>query len=493
MTKMKQVLNFASHKNTNQKKEHTMKQIYTSILGLAILSGGSVSAQDKTQRPNIIHILMDDVGYDDLSCFGSRDIKTPNIDALAEKGMKFTDFYAPHGTSTPSRAALLTGRYAPRVNNGTGLSVLFPHTPNGLEDEEEVCITELLKKQGYKTGLFGKWHLGHLPQYLPAVHGFDEFVGIPYPNDHGPERLGGTGVRTSGISDPAIPLIRQAQVVKECDNNDLAELPALFQREACKFIYNSVKAGKPFYLQYSNIETHTPYFIPRGFEGKSQAGAFGDAVEYLDNTVGIIMDMVKRMKIENNTWIIITSDNGPLIYKDKELENCYGRFGETDPNRKHVLRGGKYQEKYDGGIRVSCILVWPEVIPAGKECNELATAMDLFTTMAHVSGAEIPADRPIDGKNILPLMKGDKNAKSPHKAVFGFRPRGGIESVRYQHWKLIMPKTNRQGKKVPAELYDLKKDLKEANNIASLHPDVVNDMIRMGEEADKAVKENKQL
>lgn len=493
MTKMKQVLNFASHKNTNQKKEHTMKQIYTSILGLAILSGGNVSAQDKTQRPNIIHILMDDVGYDDLSCFGSRDIKTPNIDALAEKGMKFTDFYAPHGTSTPSRAALLTGRYAPRVNNGTGLSVLFPHTPNGLEDEEEVCITELLKKQGYKTGLFGKWHLGHLPQYLPAVHGFDEFVGIPYPNDHGPERLGGTGVRTSGISDPAIPLIRQAQVVKECDNNDLAELPALFQREACKFIYNSVKAGKPFYLQYSNIETHTPYFIPRGFEGKSQAGAFGDAVEYLDNTVGIIMDMVKRMKIENNTWIIITSDNGPLIHKDKELENCYGRFGETDPNRKHVLRGGKYQEKYDGGIRVSCILVWPEVIPAGKECNELATAMDLFTTMAHVSGAEIPADRPIDGKNILPLMKGDKNAKSPHKAVFGFRPRGGIESVRYQHWKLIMPKTNRQGKKVPAELYDLKKDLKEANNIASLHPDVVNDMIRMGEEADKAVKENKQL
>lgn len=457
----------------------------------------SVFAQKNDKKasrsPNIIHILMDDVGYDDLGCFGSPDIKTPNIDALAEKGMKFTEFYAPHGTSTPSRAALLTGRYAPRVNNGTGLAVLFPHTPNGLEDEDEICITELLKKQGYTTGLVGKWHLGHLPQYLPVVHGFDEFIGIPYPNDHGPERLGGTGVRPSGISDPPIPLIRQAQVIKECDNNDLAELPALFQREACKFIYNSVKSDKPFYLQYSNIETHTPYFIPRGFEGRSEAGAFGDAVEYLDNTVGVIMDMVKRMKIEDNTWIIITSDNGPLIHKDKELENCYGRFGETDPNRKHVLRDGKYQEKYDGGIRVSCIFSWPGVVPEGQVCNELTTAMDLFATMAIVAGAEIPTDRPIDGKNILPLMKGEKNAESPHQAVFGFRPRGGIESVRYKNWKLIMPRTDYQGNKFPAELYDLEKDLGETNNIASQHSKLVSDIQKMGEDAEKAIKANEPI
>lgn len=469
-----------------------MKNFYCNVFALASLSV-LASAQNEIKRPNIIHILMDDVGYDDLGCFGSPDINTPNIDAIASKGMKFTEFYAPHGTSTPSRAALLTGRYAPRVNNGTGLSVLFPHTPNGLEDEDEVCITELLKKQGYTTGLVGKWHLGHLPQYLPAVHGFDEFVGIPYPNDHGPERLGGTGVRPSGISDPAIPLIRQAQTIKECDNNDLAELPALFQREACKFIYNATKAEKPFYLQYSNIETHTPYFIPRGFEGRSKAGAFGDAVEYLDNTVGIIMDMLKRMKIEDNTWIIITSDNGPLIHKDKELENCYGRFGETDPNRKHRLRGGKYQEKYDGGIRVSCIFSWPGVIPAGAECNELTTSMDLFTTMAHVAGAAIPADRPIDGKDILPLMKGDKNAKSPHQAVFGFRPRGGIESVRYQHWKLIMPQTGKQGNIQPAELYNLQNDLGEQTNVASQHADLVKQLVCMGQDAEKAIKENKNI
>lgn len=469
-----------------------MKTFYYNTLALATLST-SAFAQSETQRPNIIHILMDDVGYDDLGCFGSPDIKTPNIDAIAANGMKLTDFYAPHGTSTPSRAALLTGRYAPRVNNGTGLSVLFPHTPSGLEDEDEVCITELLKKQGYATGLVGKWHLGHLPQYLPVVHGFDQFIGIPYPNDHGPERLGGTGVRPSGISDPSIPLIRQAQLIKECDNNDLAELPALFQREACKFIYNSTKAQKPFYLQYANIETHTPYFIPRGFEGRSQAGAFGDAVEYLDNTVGIIMDMVKRLKIENNTWIIITSDNGPLREKDRELENCYGRFGETDPTRKHLLRGGKYQEKYDGGIRVSCIFSWPGVIPAGTVCEELATSMDLFTTMAHITGATLPTDRPIDGKNILPLLKGEKNARSPHKAVFGFRPRGGIESVRFEHWKLIMPRTDRQGKNIPAELYDLQKEEGEQTNVAYRHADVVKQMTEMGREADRAIKENRNI
>jgi arylsulfatase A len=296
-------------------------------------------------KPNIIHILADDVGFDDLSCFGSKDIKTPNLDALAKSGIKFTSFYAPHGTCTPSRASLLTGRYAPRVNNGTGLNVLFPHSKHGLEDELEVSITELLKEQGYTTGLFGKWHLGHLPQYLPCVHGFDEFLGIPYPNDHGPERIGNSGWRPNGISDPAIPLIKQAQVIKECDNNDLAELPALFTREACKFIYHAVQDNKPFYLQYANIETHTPWFVPKGFEGKSKDAAFGDAVEYLDNSVGIILNTLKRLKIEDNTIIVFSSDNGSLIGNDPELENCYGKFGFVDPNRKHLLCDGKYQER----------------------------------------------------------------------------------------------------------------------------------------------------
>lgn len=469
------------------KKEHLLK---AGLLPLALSVPFLVEAQQKKQ-PNIIHIVMDDVGYDDLSCYGAKDISTPEIDALASAGMMFTNFYSPHGTSTPSRAAMLTGRYAPRINNGTGLFVLFPHSKDGLEDELEVCITELLKEEGYTTGLFGKWHLGHLPQYLPINHGFDEYLGIPYPNDHGPERLGGTGVRPNGISDPAIPLIYQTEVVKRCDNNDLAELPGLFRQEACKFIYKAVKQEKPFYLQYSNIETHTPYFIPRGFEGKSKAKAFGDAVQYLDNTVGILMDMVRRLKIEDNTLVIITSDNGPLIHKDEELENCYGRYGETDPNRKHILRGGKYQERYDGGIRVACIMRWPDIIPAGTKCEEITTSMDLFNLMADISGATIPIDRPIDGKDILPLIKGDKGAKSPHEAVFGFKPRGGLSSVRYENWKLVI--IDKKGVIERLELYDLSKDIGETIDISKEHPKMVKKLKSLGDKANEAIEDNKNI
>ncbi len=462
------------------------------LSSLCLLGAFSTQAQ-KAKKPNIIHILVDDVGFDDIGCFGSKDIKTPNIDALANNGMKFTSFYAPHGTSTPSRAALLTGRYAPRVNNGTGLYVLFPHSETGLEDELEVTITELLKEEGYVTGLYGKWHLGHLPQYLPCVHGFDEFLGIPYPNDHGPERIGNSGWRPNGISDPQIPLIEQAQIIKRCDNNDLAELPALFTREASKFMYRSVQADKPFYLQYSNIETHTPWFVPKGFEGRSQAGAYGDAVEYLDVSVGILMNTLKRLGIEDNTIVIFSSDNGPLIHRDLELENCYGRFGFTDPDRTHILRGGKYQESYDGGIRVSCIMSWPGVIPTEKVCDEPVTAMDLFTTFAYISGAEIPTDRVIDGKNILPLMKGEKGAKSPHRAVYGFKAKGGLMSVRYKDWKLVIPGKNKNGDLESPQLYDLTNDIGEAINVADKHPVIVKEILALASQADEAVKEKRPI
>ena len=453
----------------------------------------TASVKDNTQ-PNIIHILADDVGYDDLSCFGSRDISTPNLDALAGKGMKFTSFYAPHGTCTPSRAALLTGRYAPRVNDGAGLYVLFPHSTHGLEDEQEVTITELLKEEGYTTGLFGKWHLGHLPQYLPCVHGFDEFLGIPYPNDHGPERIGNSGWRSSGISDPAIPLIKQAQVIKRCDNNDLAELPALFTREACKFIYRAVKEKKkPFYLQYANIETHTPWFVPKGFEGRSKAGAYGDAVEYLDVSVGIILNTLKRLGIENNTIVVFSSDNGPLIHRDKELENCYGKFGFTDPERKHILREGKYQERFEGGIRVSCIMAWPGVIPPGTTCDKPVTSMDLFSTFANLSGADLPNDRVIDGKNILPLMLGDENAKSPHKAIYGFKARGGLMSVRFNNWKLILPGKHWTGDFESPRLYDLSEEVGETHNLADQYPEVVEEIIKMAVKAEESIEEKESI
>ncbi|MFV0541952.1 MAG: sulfatase [Aestuariibaculum sp.] len=470
-----------------------MKPNFFILIFTCIAFGFSNTAQNQ-KKPNIIHIIADDVGYDDLSCFGSKDIYTPNLDKMASEGMKFTSFYAPHGTCTPSRAATLTGRYAPRVNKGKGLYVLFPHSKHGLEDELEVSITELLKEQGYTTGLYGKWHLGHLPQYLPYVHGFDQFLGIPYPNDHGPERIGNSGWRPNGISDPAIPLIEQGQIIKRCDNNDLAELPALFTREACKFIYRAVKEeNKPFYLQYANIETHTPWFVPKGFEGQSKAAAFGDAVEYLDRSVGIILNTLKRLKIEDNTIIVFTSDNGPLVHRDEELENCYGKFGFTDPNREHLLREGKYQERYEGGIKVSCIMKWPGNIPADTECDEAVTGMDLFTTFAKMAGAQIPTDRIIDGKNILPLMKGESGAKSPHKAVYGFTSKGNLMSVRYKNWKLIMPGKHWTGTLEEPNLFDLKSDPGEMNNVANNNPKMVKEIMKMSEHVAEAVISEKAI
>ncbi len=470
-----------------------MKRILRRTLALLMIFSATLLIAQEKQKPNIIHIIADDVGYDDLSCFGSKDIHTPNLDLLAEEGMKLTQFYAPHGTCTPSRASALTGRYAPRVNNGEGLFVLFPHSKHGLEDELEVSITELLKEQGYTTGLYGKWHLGHLPQYLPCVHGFDEFLGIPYPNDHGPERIGNSGWRPNGVSDPQIPLIEQAQVIKRCDNNDIAELPALFTREACKFIYRAVQDEKPFYLQYANIETHTPYFVPRGFEGTSQAGAYGDAVQYMDRSIGIILNTLKRLKIEDNTIIVFSSDNGPLVHQDKELENCYGKFGHTNPNRKHLLREGKYQERYDGGIKVSCIAKWPGKIPAGSVCDELTTSMDLFTTFAHLAGAEIPTDRIIDGKDIRPLLTAQKGAKSEHKAVFGFTAFGNLLSVRYKNWKLIVPGKHWTGQIDKPALYDVNNDPGEQNDVSASHQNVVREIMDLAEKAKSAIKNNESL
>ena len=467
-----------------------IKRYSTLAIAMAYLVCNSLFANEPMKKPNIIHILADDVGYDDLSCFGSKDIETPNLDGLAKDGAKYTNFYAPHGTCTPSRGALLTGRYAPRLNNGEGMAVLFPHTYSGLEDELETTITELLKEKSYKTGLYGKWHLGHLPQYLPCVHGFDEFLGIPYPNDHGPERLGGSGWRNNGVSDPQIPLIEQAQVIKRCDNNDLGELPALFTREACKFIYRSVKEDKPFYLQYANIETHTPYYVPKGFEGMSKAGAYGDAVQYLDRSVGIILETLRRLKIEDNTLIIFSSDNGPLIHRDAEMENCYGKAGFTDPDREHILRGGKYQEKYEGGPRVSCIMKWPGVIPAGSENDEVITAMDLFTTLANITNCEVPTDRVIDGKDILPIIKCEKGAESPHDAVYLFSPYRSLQSIRYQNWKFVLADEKYE---VPVQLYDLDQDLGEQNNLAEQYPKLINKLAKMAEDAKQAIKNQKPI
>jgi arylsulfatase A-like enzyme len=461
-------------------KKHSTFNIHFFIFLFSLFSL-HLKSQD---RPNIIHIIGDDIGYDDFSSFGSKYYHTPNIDKLGKEGVKITNFYAPHSTCTPSRAAFMTGRYAPRVNDRTGLGVLFPSDNIGLDSSKEITFTKQLKKLNYKTALFGKWHLGHLPQFLPAAHGFDEYLGIPYPNDHGPERLGNTGSR--GF--PMIPLIHNTEKIRDLDNNDLAEVPHLFVREACKYIAERVKKKEPFYLQYSNIETHTPWFIPKGFGG-SKYGAFADAVEYFDRSVGVILDYVKQLGIEKNTIIIIHTDNGPLVEKYEELEACYGKFGEVDTSKYHILRDGKYQSRFEGGQRVPCYVKWPEHIPAGSVTNELITGADWYTSILTMVSAEIPTDRIIDGKNVMPLLTG-KSSAGVRNTYYSFQPHNVVDGVRYNDWKCVI---DRRQKVVKYYLYDLSKDPGEKKDLSASNLVIVKSLVALASDAENAIKNNLSL
>jgi arylsulfatase A-like enzyme len=434
-------------------------------------------------RPNIIHIIIDDIGYDDFSSYGSLYYKTPHIDALAKEGTRLTNFYAPHGTCTPTRAAIMTGRYSPRINDRTGLGVLFPSNTNGLDSSKEITFTKQLQKVGYATALVGKWHLGHLPQFLPLAHGFDSYVGIPYPNDHGPERLGNTGSRGY----PPIPLMRNSEKVKDLNNQELAELPAQFIREACAFIKEKAASKQPFYLQYSNIETHTPYFIPKGFEGLSGYGTFGDAVAYIDYTVGVLTGYLKQLGLEKNTLIVVHSDNGPLVEKYPELEDSYGKFGRVDISLEHQLRDGKYQQRFEGGVRSACFVKWPSVIGAGAVNQNIYSGVDLFTSFLQVAGAEMPTVGVIDGK---PMIESIITNKPVRNSFYAFAPQKEVQGVRYNNWKLVIDK--RGGKNILL-LFNLASDAKEKNNIAEAHQDIVDALYALALRAQKAVEENKPL
>ena len=425
------------------------------LLGFLLAAPLSSAAQ---RPPNIIQIIADDLGYDDVGSFGAKDIATPNIDRLAKDGRRFTSFYAPHSTCTPTRAALLTGCYAPRV----GLpNVLFPNSRIGL-NKDEVTVAELLKGRGYATAAVGKWHLGHLPEFLPLRHGFDLFFGIPYPNDHVPERLEreGTG-KSRGF--PPMPLIRGENIIEQ--PAQLASLPERFCAEAVKFIQDN--KDRPFFLHYSNIETHTPWLVNRPFLYKSKAGVYGDAVQCLDWAVGQLVDAVKAAGIENETLIVFTSDNGPLVHRYPELEGIYGHAAAVDTERRHVLREGKYQARYEGGTRVACIARWTGRIPAGTTNSELIAGFDFYTTFAKLAGAEIPTDRVVDGKDIAPLLLAQPGAKSPHDAFYYYQ---GLQlaAVRSGDWKLVFPAGMRR---IP-ELYNVVGDLGETRNVREQNPDV---------------------
>ena len=419
--------------------------------------------------PNFVLIFTDDQGYQDIGCFGSPLIKTPNLDEMAAEGRRFIDFYSANSVCSPSRAALMTGCYPTRVGIP---GVLFPGHKTGL-NPDEITIAEILKSKGYATACIGKWHLGHKPSFLPTRQGFDSYYGIPYSNDMtiDPEmslaedillREGFTTerVRSEKPRKNLVPLMRNEKVIEyPCDQTTLT---SRYTREAVEFIGRNIE--RPFFLYLPHTMPHIPLFASAQFRGKSKRGIYGDTIEEIDWSVGEIMKALKKYGIDDNTLVIFTSDNGPW-----KLGN--GRGGSALP-----LRGFKFQT-YEGGMRVPCIMRWPGKIVKGSHCDEVASTIDLLPTLAGLAGAKVPEDRVIDGHDIWPLIAGQNGAKSPHRMYYYYRGRS-LESARSGKWKL-----RRAGKKnATVELYDLENDLSETKNLTAENPKLVTEMLKQMED-----------
>jgi len=448
----------------------------------------AAAGPERKDKPNVIIIFADDQGYQDMGCFGSPLIKTPNFDRMAAEGMRFTDFYSACSVCSPSRAALLTGCYPPRVSV---TNVLFPRNTNGL-NPKEITIADICKRAGYATACIGKWHLGHLPPFLPTRQGFDSYFGIPYSNDMTIDpkaAIADDAVFRQGMTREAattgkpkrnwVPLMRDEKIVEY--PVDQATLTKRYTAEAIKFI--TAKKDGPFFLYLPHTMPHIPLFASEKFKGTSKRGLYGDVIEEMDWSVGEILKTLKSLGLDEKTLVVYTSDNGPW-----KLGN--GRGGSALP-----LRGYKFQT-YEGGMREPTIMRWPGKIPAKRVCGEVAGTIDMLPTIAKLIGGEVPTDRVIDGKDIWPLMAGEAGASSPHEGYYYYKGTN-LEAVRCGKWKLRLTRRRvrrKRGEPAPkpappsAELYDLQADISEATNVAESNPAVVTKLTKMMRDFDKELK-----
>jgi arylsulfatase A len=398
-------------------------------------------ARGAAAPPNIVFIYADDLGYGDLGCYGSR-IRTPNLDRMAAGGVRFTQFYSANPVCSPSRAALLTGRYPTR----TGVPrVLFPTDTTGLS-LSETTMAQTLKGAGYQTMCIGKWHLGHLPQYLPTSRGFDEYFGIPYSNDMTPR-----------------PLLHNAEKVEEPAN--LETLTPRYTEHAVKFIERS--KGSPFFLYMPHTFPHIPLAASPRFRGKSPLGLYGDVVEELDWSVGEVLAALRRTGAASNTLVMFSSDNGPWY--------------QGSPGR---LRGRK-GSTYEGGVREPFLAYFPGKIPKGLVCSGVAGTVDILPTVAKLTGASAP-QAPLDGVDIWPLLTG--LAPSLEREALLYFDNWNLQCARWGKWKLHFARYNSMAYNPaprvgrinlplhPPELYDLQNDPEESYNVADENPEVVKEI-----------------
>jgi arylsulfatase len=456
-----------------------MYKILLLILTTVLLQSSSSS---KSTSPNIILIFMDDLGYGDLSCYGAVNYQTPNIDKMAAEGMRFTNFVTAQAVCSASRSAILTGCYPNRI----GFSgALFPDSKNGI-NSDETTIAEMLKEKGYATAAFGKWHLGHQKQFLPLQHGFDEYLGIPYSNDMWPVDYEGKQLPESHWKGklPTLPFIHGNEKVEDIKTlDDQAKLTTKLTEGAVKFINQNKK--KPFFLYLPHPMPHVPIAVSDKFKGKSKAGLFGDLMLEIDWSVGEIMNALKANKLDKNTLIIFTSDNGPWLN--------YGN---------HAGSSGGFREgkgtSYEGGHRVPCIIHWKGTIPAGKVCNQLTSTIDILPTIGQICQASKPKNK-IDGIDFSPMLYG--NIDTPiRKTFYYYYRKNALEAVRLDNWKLILPHPGRSYEnQLPGNdgfpgaapenipnaiaLYDLRRDPAERYDVYKLYPDIAARLQKIAEEA----------
>ncbi|MGV3483130.1 MAG: sulfatase [Planctomycetaceae bacterium] len=473
----------------------TAKNCVRVTLSLGLLMAGAMTgnaAEDaKPVGPNIVLILADDLGYGDLSCFGSQTIRTPNIDAIAEQGTRFTQFYVTQAVCSASRASLMTGCYANRV----GMEGALNHTsPQGIHPDEWL-LPEMLKQRGYATAIFGKWHLGLSPYFSPLRNGFDEYLGIPYSNDN-------TKYHPSLASEmPPLPLYDGDEIVET--DPDQSQFTRRFTDRAVKFIHNH--QDKPFFLYVPHVMPHVPIFASDDFRGRSAHGLYADVVEEIDWSVGQILAAIDDAGVRDNTLVIFASDNGPFL--------SYGTHAGTTGG----LREGKLTV-YEGGVRVPCVMRWPAKIAADRVSDQPLMTIDLLPTIARWIDSPLPT-KPIDGKDISECLFSTGQSQSPHDSML-FYSGSELQAVRSGSWKLHLPHSyitvdgepgrdgkpagygrlkpksitlsgvagiaSRHGYRIeqqPLALYDLSQDAEEAKDVSAANPEVVKRLLAIADTA----------
>jgi len=452
----------------------SVRTVMAASLALAVAAGNVRPAQSAPpERPNIVVIFIDDLGYADIGPFGATAYATPNLDRMAAEGRRFTDFHVGMAVCSASRAALLTGCYPERVSI---IGALRPKSPHGI-NPDELTLAELCQRQGYATAIFGKWHLGDRRRFLPLQHGFDEYYGLPYSNDMWPRGHRGEELPPDAPKRKDHPPLRMFEgnrvVDEEVTPEDQTQLTKDYTRRAVDFIERH--RSKPFFLYVPHSMVHVPLYVSKEFEGRSGMGLFGDAMMEIDWSVGEILGALKRHGLDDKTLVVFTSDNGPWL-------NFGNHAGSAGP-----LREGK-GTMFEGGYRVPCVMRFPGQIPAGTTCDEFCATLDLLPTVARLLSEELPTDRIIDGHDIWPLIVGEEGAVSPWDVFYCYYDHQ-LHAVRDRRWKLHLPHQYRTlaGKPggrdgypvqyeqatIGLELFDLENDVGETTNVAAEHPEVV--------------------